>query len=44
MILTPEQQALLDGKEGDTIAKVMNAHDMYGEALGAERMVPGIGE
>ena len=40
MILTPEQQALLDGKEGDTMAKVMKTLVMYGEAFGAERMVP----
>ena len=44
MILTPEQQALLDGKEGDTMAKVMKTLVMYGEAFGAERMVPVTGE
>ena len=44
MILTPEQQALLDGKEGETMAKVMKTLVMYGEAFGAERMVPVTGE
>lgn len=40
MILTKEQQALLDGKKGETMAKVMKTLVMYGEAFGAERMVP----
>ena len=44
MILTPEQQALLDGKEGENMAKVMKTLVMYGEAFGAERMVPVTGE
>ncbi len=40
MQLTPEQQALLDGAKGETIAKVMKTLVMYGETFGAERMVP----
>ncbi|MBQ6048532.1 MAG: DUF521 domain-containing protein [Oscillospiraceae bacterium] len=40
MILTPEQQALLDGEKGETMAKVVKTLVMYGEAFGAERMVP----
>ena len=40
MILTKEQQALLDGEQGETMAKVVKTLVMYGEAFGAERMVP----
>ena len=40
MILTPEQQALLNGEKGETMAKVVKTLVMYGEAFGAERMVP----
>ena len=40
MNLTPEQQALLDGKKGDMMAKVMKTLVMYGDTFGAERMVP----
>jgi len=40
MQLTPEQQALLDGKEGEIMAKIVKTLVMYGEAFGAERMVP----
>ena len=40
MILTREQQALLDGKKGETMARVVKTLVMYGEAFGAERMVP----
>ena len=40
MILTPEQQALLDGKEGEIMAKIVKTLVMYGEAFGAGRMVP----
>lgn len=40
MVLTKEQQALLDGEKGETMAKVMKTLVMYGEAFGAERMVP----
>lgn len=40
MILTQEQQALLDGEKGETIARVMKTLIMYGDAFSAERMVP----
>lgn len=40
MILTPEQQALLDGAKGEVMAKVVKTLVMYGETFGAECMVP----
>ena len=40
MILTKEQQAILDGEKGETLAKVMKTLVMYGEAFGAEKLVP----
>ena len=40
MILTKEQQAILDGKQGETLAKVMKTLVMYGEAFEAEKLVP----
>ncbi len=40
MKLTKEQQALLDGEKGATMAKVMKTMVKYGEAFGAEKMVP----
>lgn len=40
MNLTKEQQSLLDGSKGETMAKVVKTLVMYGEALDAERMVP----
>ena len=40
MNLTKEQQAVLDGAKGEVMAKVMKTLVMYGEAFGAERMVP----
>ena len=40
MYLTPEQQKLLNGEKGETMAKVMKTLVMYGEAFGAEKMVP----
>ncbi len=38
--LTAEQQAMLDGRQGEVKAKVMKTLVMYGEAFGAARMVP----
>ncbi len=38
--LTAEQQAILDGKQGEAKAKVMKTLVMYGETFGAEEMVP----
>ena len=40
MILTPEQQALLDGSKGEVMAKVVKTLVMYGDTFGAQRMVP----
>lgn len=40
MELTKEQQAILDGAQGDTMAKVMKTLVMYGETFGATKMVP----
>ncbi len=40
MILNEEQQAILDGSKGETMAKVMKTLVMYGETFGAERLVP----
>ena len=40
MILTKEQQAILDGEKGETLAKVMKTMVMYGDAFGAEKLVP----
>ena len=40
MQLTPQQQALLDGAQGETKAKVVKTLVMYGDTFGAQRMVP----
>lgn len=40
MILSPEQQAVLTGEKGETLAKVMKTLVKYGETFGAEKMVP----
>lgn len=40
MNLTPEQQALLDGEQGEVMAKIVRTLVMYGETFGAERMAP----
>ena len=40
VILTKEQQAILDGEKGETLAKVMKTMVMYGEAFDAEKLVP----
>ncbi len=39
MYLTPEQQGILDGAKGETMAKVMKTLVMYGDVFGAEKMV-----
>ncbi len=44
MKLTPEQQAMLNGEKGETMAKVVKTLVMYGDAFGAERMVPVTGK
>jgi len=40
MLLTKEQQAILDGAQGETMAKVMKTMVMYGDAFEAEKLVP----
>ncbi len=40
MILTAEQQAILNGEKGETMAKVMKTMVMYGDAFEAEKLVP----
>ena len=39
MYLTNEQQAILDGAKGETMAKVMKTLVMYGDAFGAAKLV-----
>ena len=43
MKLTEAQQSLLDGSRGEVMAKIVKTLVMYGDAFGAERMVPGTG-
>ncbi|MBR2703405.1 MAG: DUF521 domain-containing protein [Oscillospiraceae bacterium] len=40
MKLNEEQKAMLDGSRGAVMAKIMKTLVMYGDAFGAERMVP----
>ncbi len=40
MYLTDEQQAILNGSQGDVMAKVMKTLVMYGDAFEAEKLVP----
>ena len=40
MYLTPEQQAIVNGSQGETMAKVWKTLVMYGDAFGADKMVP----
>lgn len=40
MKLTKEQQEILDGAKGETLAKVMKTLVQYGEVFGAKKMVP----
>ena len=40
MYLTDEQQAILNGGKGETMAKVMKTLVLYGDAFGAEKLVP----
>lgn len=39
MQLTPEEQAILDGSQGEIMAKIMKTVVMYGETFGAEKLV-----
>ena len=40
MKLTKEQQAILDGSQGQTMAKVLESVIRYGELFGAQKLVP----
>ncbi len=40
MFLTDEQQAILNGEQGETLAKVWKTLVMYGDTFGADKMVP----
>lgn len=40
MYLTEEQQAILDGSQGEVMAKVMQSVIRYGELFGADKLVP----
>ena len=40
MFLTDEQQAILNGSRGETMAKVWKTLVMYGDTFGADKMVP----
>lgn len=40
MNLTKEQQAILNGEKGDTLARIMKTLVRYGELFGADSMVP----
>lgn len=40
MLLTKEQQAVLDGSRGEVMAKIMKTLVAYGDAFDAERFVP----
>ncbi len=42
--LNEKQQAVLDGKQGETLAKVMKTLVQYGEIFGATKMVPVTGK
>lgn len=40
MKLTPEEQEILEGKKGETLARIMKSVIRYGEIFGAEKLVP----
>ena len=40
MFLNEEQQAILNGERGETLAKVMQTVVRYGEIFGAEKLIP----
>ena len=39
MHLTPEEEEILNGGKGETMAKVMKTLVMYGDAFGATKMI-----
>ncbi len=44
MKLTPEEEGILNGSQGEVMAKVMKSLVLYGDAFGAERFVPVVGK
>lgn len=44
MLLTKEQQAIIDGSQGEIMSRIMSTLVAYGETFDAERMVPVTGE
>ena len=40
MVLTQEQQEILNGSKGPVMAKVLKTLVLYGEVFGAEKLVP----
>lgn len=44
MKLTPEEQGILNGEKGETLAKVMKTLVLYGETFGATEFVPATGQ
>jgi predicted aconitase len=44
LVLTPEEQAILDGKSGEVLAKAMKSIVLYGEAFGATHLVDIVGD
>ena len=44
MKLTPEEEGILNGAQGEAMAKVMKTLVLYGDAFGAERFVPVAGK
>ncbi len=39
MMLTPDEEAILNGEKGETLSKVMKTMVLYGDAFGAEKFV-----
>ena len=44
MKLTPEEEGILNGAQGEAMAKVMKTLVLYGDAFGAARFVPVVGK
>ncbi len=40
MTLTPEEQAILNGSQGEVMAKIMKTLAMYGDTFGADQFIP----
>ncbi len=40
MSLTPEEQAILNGSQGEVMAKVLKTLAMYGDTFGADKFIP----